>query len=168
MYVKFAPLMKSKITLFIIVVALVFTTADSFAQLSNPNELNGRQATINTITTAVPFLTIAPDSRCGALGDAGVALDPDASSIHWNCSKMAFSENDLDVSVSYSPWLRALVNDMSLTYLSAIKKLNKNQAIGGSLRYFTLGNITFTDEVGTNIMDFRPAEFALDMAFSQK
>lgn len=168
MYVKFAPLMKSKITLIIIVVALVFTTADSFAQLSNPNELNGRQATINTITTAVPFLTIAPDSRCGALGDAGVALDPDASSIHWNCSKMAFSENDLDVSVSYSPWLRALVNDMSLTYLSAIKKLNKNQAIGGSLRYFTLGNITFTDEVGTNIMDFRPAEFALDMAFSQK
>jgi hypothetical protein len=130
--------------------------------------LNGRQATINTITTAVPFLTIAPDSRCGALGDAGVALDPDASSIHWNPSKMAFSEKDLDVAISYSPWLRALVNDMSLTYVSAVKKLSKTQAIGGSLRYFTLGNITFTDEVGTNIMDFRPAEFALDLAYSQK
>jgi hypothetical protein len=123
---------------------------------------------MNTITTAVPFLTIAPDSRCGALGDAGVALDPDANSIHWNPSKMAFSENDLDVAISYSPWLRALVNDMSLTYLSAIKKLSKTQAIGGSLRYFTLGTITFTDEVGMNIQDFRPAEFALDLAYSQK
>jgi hypothetical protein len=168
MYVKFAPSMKSIFKLNLIVVALVCTTSVAFAQLSNPNELNGRQATINTITTAVPFLTIAPDSRCGALGDAGVALDPDASSIHWNPSKMAFSENDLDVSLSYSPWLRALVNDMSLTYLSAIKKVSKTQAIGGSLRYFTLGNITFTDEMGTNIMDFRPAEYAVDLAFSQK
>jgi hypothetical protein len=168
MYVKFAPRMKSIFKINVLVAALVLMASAAFAQLTNPNELNGRQATINTITTAVPFLTIAPDSRCGALGDAGVALDPDASSIHWNPSKMAFSENDLDVSVSYSPWLRALVNDMSLTYLSAIKKLSKTQAIGGSLRYFTLGNITFTDEVGTNIMDFRPAEFAIDLAYSQK
>jgi hypothetical protein len=107
MYVKFAPRMKSIFKINVLVAALVLMASAAFAQLTNPNELNGRQATINTITTAVPFLTIAPDSRCGALGDAGVALDPDASSIHWNPSKMAFSENDLDVSVSYSPWLRA-------------------------------------------------------------
>ncbi len=168
MYVKFAGRMKRIFKIKFIAAVLVLLTFSAHAQLTNPNMLNGRQSTINTITTAVPFLTIAPDSRCGALGDAGVALDPDANSIHWNPSKMAFSENDLDVAISYSPWLRALVNDMSLTYLSAIKKLSKTQAIGGSLRYFTLGNITFTDEVGTNIMDFRPAEFAIDLAYSQK
>ena len=84
MYVKFAPRMKSIFKINVLVAALVLTTSVASAQLTNPNELNGRQATINTITTAVPFLTIAPDSRCGALGDAGVALDPDASSIHWN------------------------------------------------------------------------------------
>jgi len=168
MYAKFARRMKRIFKINIIAALLVLLTFHAQAQLTNPNMLNGRQSTINTITTAVPFLTIAPDSRCGALGDAGVALDPDANSIHWNPSKMAFSENDLDVAISYSPWLRALVNDMSLTYLSAIKKLSKTQAIGGSLRYFTLGNITFTDEVGTNIMDFRPAEFAIDLAYSQK
>jgi hypothetical protein len=168
MYAKFAGRMKRIFKINIIAALLVLLTLHAQAQLTNPNMLNGRQSTINTITTAVPFLTIAPDSRCGALGDAGVALDPDANSIHWNPSKMAFSENDLDVAISYSPWLRALVNDMSLTYLSAIKKLSKTQAIGGSLRYFTLGNITFTDEVGTNIMDFRPAEFAIDLAYSQK
>ena len=114
MCVKFAVSMKSILRLISLVAVLVIITNLAQAQLTNPNELNGRQATINTITTAVPFLTIAPDSRCGALGDAGVALDPDANSIHWNPSKMAFSENDLDVAISYSPWLRALVNDMKI------------------------------------------------------
>lgn len=123
---------------------------------------------LNTITTAVPFLQITPDSRSGALGDAGVALSPDANSTFWNAAKLAFVEEDMEVSLSYSPWLRALVNDMSLAYLSGYSKLSKNQTIGGSLRYFTLGNITFTDEVGTVIRDFKPNEFALDMSFGQK
>ena len=123
---------------------------------------------LNTITTAVPFLMIAPDSRSGAMGDVGVALSPDANSMHWNPAKMAFSENEVEMSMSYAPWLRALVDDMNLAYVSSVRRLNKRQAFGVALRYFSLGNITFTDEVGTTIRDFQPAELSLDGGFSQK
>jgi hypothetical protein len=136
--------------------------------LSQNNNNSNSTWQLNTITTAVPFLQITPDSRSGAMGDAGVALPADANSTFWNPAKLSFAKEKSEVSFSYSPWLRALVNDMSLAYLSGYKKLGKNQAIGASLRYFTLGNITFTDEVGTNIMDFKPNEFAVDASFGQK
>jgi len=136
------------------------------AQLT-PGEVS-QQVQLNTITTAVPFLMIGPDSRSGALGDAGVALSPDANSLHWNPAKMAFSENEVEFSLSYAPWLRALVDDMNLAYLSGVKRINKRQAWGAALRYFSLGNITFTDESGTTIRDFQPAEFSLDVGYSQK
>ena len=125
---------------------------------------------INTITTAVPFLLISPDSRSGAMGDAGVALSPDANSIHWNPAKLAFIDNDKDMgfSLSYSPWLRALVNDINLAYLSGYKKLDNNSAIGFSLRYFSLGDITFTNNYGQEIRNFKPNEFALDATYSRK
>jgi hypothetical protein len=126
------------------------------------------QEYLNTITTAVPFLMIAPDSRSGALGDAGVALSPDGNSLHWNPAKMAFSENELEVSLGYSPWLRALVDDMNLAYLTMVRKVNRRQAYGLALRYFSLGDITFTDNVGGTIMDFQPAELSLDAGFSQR
>ena len=136
------------------------------AQLT-PGEVS-QQVQLNTITTAVPFLMIGPDSRSGALGDAGVALSPDANSLHWNPAKMAFSENEVEFSLSYAPWLRALVDDMNLAYLSGVKRINKRQVWGAALRYFSLGNITFTDETGTTIRDFQPAEFSLDVGYSQK
>ncbi len=123
---------------------------------------------INAITTAVPFLTIAPDSRSGALGDAGVALSPDGNSLHWNPAKMAFMEDDVEFTMSYAPWLRELVDDMNLAYVSGVRKISPRQAFGGALRYFSLGNITFTDESGTTIRDFKPAEFSLDAGFSQR
>jgi len=123
---------------------------------------------LNTITTAVPFLMIAPDSRSGAMGDVGVALSPDANSLHWNPAKMAFCDNEMELSLSYAPWLRALVDDMNLAYLSSVRRINKRQSYGLALRYFSLGNITFTDEVGTTIRDFQPAELSLDGGFSQK
>lgn len=124
---------------------------------------------LNTITTAVPFLLISPDSRAGGMGDAGVAVSPDANAIHWNPSKLAFAENDGEFSMSYSPWLRNLVPDMSLAYLAGYKRLdNKRSAIGGSLRYFNLGSILFTDQNGSTIRDFKPAEFAVDVTFAQK
>lgn len=151
------------LTLSAFLIPLVF-----FGQLNQNNNSSNSTWQLNTITTAVPFLQIAPDSRSGAMGDAGVALTADANSTFWNPAKMSFSKEKSEISFSYSPWLRALVNDMSLAYLSGYKKLSKNQAIGASLRYFTLGNITFTDEVGTNIMDFKPNEFAVDASFSQK
>ena len=126
------------------------------------------QAQINTITTAVPFLMIAPDARAGALGDAGVASTPDASSLHWNPAKYAFIEKDMGVSVSYSPWLRALVNDINLAYLSGYKKFGKDQAIAASLLFFSMGDITFTDIVGNTIGQYKPSEYAIDACYSRK
>lgn len=134
---------------------------------------------LNTITTAVPFLLIAPDSRSGAMGDVGVALSPDANSVHWNLSKLAWiNDNDyvkarggnkqeFGMSLGYSPWLKALVPDINLAYLSAYKTIGRNQAFAGSLRYFSLGNITFTNDVGDVIRDFKPNEFALDVGYTR-
>lgn len=137
------------------------------AQLS-PQAQRAQDVQLNTITTAVPFLMIAPDSRSGGMGDVGVAISPDANSIHWNASKLAFAEKELEVSLSYSPWLRKLVGDMSLAYLSGYRRLNKMQTIGVALRYFSLGNITFTDNNGNTLRDFKPAEYSVDVAFAQK
>jgi hypothetical protein len=120
------------------------------------------------ITTAVPFLMIAPDARSGAMGDAGVASTPDASSMHWNPAKYAFIEKDMGISVSYSPWLRELVNDINLAYVSGYKKIDKMSAIGASLLYFSLGDITFTDVVGNSLGNYRPSEFAFDLTYSRK
>ena len=127
-----------------------------------------QQLQLNTITTAVPFLTIAPDSRSGALGDAGVALTPDGAAMAWNPARMAFTDQTFESHLGYAPWLRALVDDMSLAYLSGTRKLNKRQAVGMALQCFSLGNITFTDVNGTAIRDFSPNEFSLDFGFSQK
>jgi hypothetical protein len=152
---------------FLLFATVLLSSSSLFAQLT-PGTDSRSTWQLNTITTAVPFLQITPDSRSGAMGDAGVALSPDANAGFWNAAKLAFVEEDLEVSMSYSPWLRALVNDMSLAYLSGYKKLSKNQAVGASLRYFTLGNITFTDEAGSVIRDFKPNEFAVDVSYGQK
>ena len=103
---------------------------------------------LNTITTAVPFLLIAPDARSGGMGDAGVTSTPDASSMHFNPAKYAFIEKDMGFAISYSPWLRALVSDINLAYLAGYKRIDDKQTIGATLLYFSLGDITFTDIVG--------------------
>ena len=123
---------------------------------------------LNTITTAVPFLLISPDSRAGGMGDVGVATSPDANSLHWNPAKFAFVEDEVGFAVSYVPWLRALVPDINLSYLAGYKKLNKNEAIAMELRYFTLGDITFTDVIGNNLGQYKPSEFAIGSAYSRK
>ena len=137
--------------------------------LQMQGQLNQNQAAntvqLNTITTAVPFLMIGPDSRSGAMGDAGVALSPDVNAIFWNAAKLGFVENEVELSLSYSPWLRTLVQDMNLAYLSGYKKINKRSAFGGSLRYFSLGDITFTDEQGNDIRTFEPSELGIDVAY---
>ncbi len=139
-----------------------------FTNVIGQNELKQSELQLNTITTAVPFLLIAPDSRAGAMGDVGVASSPDANSMHWNVAKLAFVEKEMGVSVSYSPWLRQLVPDINLSYVSGYKKLGDDNAIGASLRYFSLGDIKFTNDIGDPIGDFNPAEFALDIGFAQK
>ncbi|MBK8499566.1 MAG: type IX secretion system outer membrane channel protein PorV [Flavobacteriales bacterium] len=157
-----------------LVLSVSFIASSARAQVSTGciNQLTGqdcKDGVLNTITTAVPFLMISVDSRAGGMGDAGVAASPDANSIHWNPSKLAFAENDGEFMMSYSPWLRNLVPDMSLAYLTGYKRLgNKRSAVGASLRYFNLGSITFTDVNGATIRDFKPAEFAFDIAFAQQ
>lgn len=124
--------------------------------------------TINPITTAVPFLLISPDSKQGGMGDVGAATDPDANSIHWNGSKLAFAEKQFGVGITVTPWLRSLVPDINMYYLGGYAKLNDKQVIGASLRYFSLGKIELTDIQGTNYASYTPNELALDLAFSQK
>ncbi len=135
------------------------------AQIST-SQLNGSE--INAITTAVPLLLISPDSRAGAMGECGVATSPDINSMHWNAAKYAFIDKKMGVSVSYTPWLRKLVPDISLSYLSGYSKIDKNSAIAGSLRYFSLGTINFTDATGNPNGNYKPNEFAIDVAYSRK
>lgn len=122
---------------------------------------------LNTITTAVPFLLIAPDSRSGGMGDVGVSTTPDANSIHWNASQIAHAANEFEVGVSYVPWLSDLVPGINLAYLSGYKKVDRNSGFGGSLRYFSLGDITFTDIAGNQVGFFSPTEFAIDAAYGR-
>ena len=122
---------------------------------------------INSVSTAVPFLTIAPDSRSASMGDVGVASSPDVNSLHWNPAKYAFIETDGSVALSYSPWLRGLVNDMSLLYLTGYKRIDKTQVIAASLRYFDMGDIDFRDITGEPLVVGKPNEFAFDVAYSR-
>ena len=145
-------------------VILLLSTLNSTAQ--STDIILGKR--INTITTAVPFVLISPDARAGGMGDQGVSSSADVNSIHWNPAKLVFAENKMAFGVSYTPWLRALVNDMFIAYITGYKKMKGEQAIGMSLRYFSLGNITFTDNNGNTIRDFKPNEFALDVAYSRK
>ena len=142
-------------------------TISSFAQnVSGVDEI-GRN-NLNTITTAVPFLLISPDSRAGGMGDVGVATSADANSLHWNPAKYSFIDEDMGFAVSYVPWLRELVPDINLSYISGYKKLNKNDVIAMELRYFTLGDITFTDVIGNNLGQYKPNEFAIGSSYSRK
>ncbi|MBL7968009.1 MAG: type IX secretion system outer membrane channel protein PorV [Prolixibacteraceae bacterium] len=121
----------------------------------------------NTITTGVPFLTIAPDSRAGAMGDAGVATSADVNSQHWNAAKYAFAESEMGIALSYTPWLRNLVSDINLAYLVGYKRLDDRQTLSTSLRYFTLGDITFMSEYGDPTGQQSPNEFAIDMGYTR-
>lgn len=123
---------------------------------------------LNTITTAVPFLLITPDSRSGAMGDVGVASTPDPISSYWNNSKAAFADRDLGLAFSYVPWLRAIVPDINLVYLSGYKKLGEKGALTASMKYFSLGKIDFTDENGSPITQVEPKEFAFDVGYAHK
>ena len=148
------------------VIALAFSFNAISQDVSGIDEI-GRN-NLNTITTAVPFLLISPDSRAGGMGDVGVATSPDANSLHWNPAKYSFIDQEVGFAVSYVPWLRNLVPDINLSYISGYKKLNKNEVVAMELRYFTLGDITFTDVIGNNLGQYKPSEFALGSSYSRK
>jgi hypothetical protein len=124
------------------------------------------QLQLNSITTAVPFMSITPDSRAGGMGDAGTALSPSSTSVYWNTSGLTFSDQKSEISLSYTPWLRQLTNDIHLSYLSGYYKINKTHTIGGAIRFFSLGEITFTDASGNVIRDDKPSEYELTAAYA--
>ncbi|MCD4697616.1 MAG: type IX secretion system outer membrane channel protein PorV [Bacteroidales bacterium] len=149
-----------------IISGVIITFNLSLAQ--NTDEWNGQQATQNTITTAVPFLNIGPDARSGGMGELGAGTSPDAMSQHWNPAKFAFIDKEMGFSVSYSPWLRKLVNDINLAYLTGYKRIDDKSTVSASLKFFSLGDITFTRDDGSVIGIFRPSEFSLDGGYSRK
>jgi hypothetical protein len=150
--------MKKKILILLTLLTVISGESLLFSQTNS-----GERA----IQTVVPFLTIAPDSRSGAMGDAGVATSPDVFSLHWNPAKFAFIDGNGGLGVSYSPWLRNLVPDINIAYLSGYKRLDSRQVLAGSLLYSSLGEVPFTDEFGNYTRTFKPNEFALDAAYSR-
>lgn len=147
-----------------VVTACMMLTHLAWSQDDKPNYLGQT----NTITTAVPFLLIAPDARSGAMGDVGGASTPDAASMHWNPAKYAFIESKAGFSASYSPWLQAIVSDINLAYVSGYYRIDDQQTIAASLLFFSLGDINFTDIQGESIGNYRPNEFSVDATYSRK
>ena len=130
--------------------------------------LDGTPCT-NTVVSAVPFLRIISDARSGAMGDAGIAVSADPNAMHFNASKLVFSDQSLGLAATYTPWLRSIgLNDVYLAYLTGFKKINDLQTVGFGLRYFSLGSIQFTDPNGTPLNTGRPNEFELSGAYARK
>ncbi len=130
------------------------------------NKMNSQDT--NALTTATPFLLIAPDARAGGLGDMGVATSPDAYSQHYNAAKLAFSESQFTVAVNYTPWLRNLTNDVFLGNVAFTNKLNERSAWGASLTFFSLGTIELTDDTGLSTGSENPSDLALDGSYALK
>jgi len=149
-------------------ISFSFLTLVAWAQPTTGNGVTDNDLQLNTITTAVPFMAITPDSRAGGMGDAGTALSADGNSIYWNTSILSFAKKKSELSLSYTPWLRQLTNDIHLSYLSGYYKINDKHAIAGALRYFSLGEITFTDASGNVIRDDKPSEFELTGGYAFK
>lgn len=156
-----------KNTLFrITTIVLGLTTLDAAAQVG-VSEKDMQKLSLNTITTALPFMSITPDSRAGGMGEAGTALSGSSTSLYWNTSMLIFAEEKSEISVSYTPWLRNLTNDMHLSYVSGYYKFGRH-AVGGALRFFSLGEITYTDQNGGFIRNDKPNEFELTAGYAFK
>lgn len=165
-------------------ITLILATAAIFCLASTPahtqinceyDEASGQwrapdgRPCVNSLITSVPFLRIVPDARSAAMGDVGLGLSPDPNAMHFNASKLAFATEDVGVSATYSPWLRSLgLSDVYLAYLTAYKKLDDFQALGVGLRYFSLGQIDYRDDQGTNTGFGKPNEFEVTLAYARK
>jgi hypothetical protein len=145
-----------KLTTLVVLLGGAFTVANA-------------QSKINVVTSAVPFLRITPDARSGGMGDAAIATAPDANSSFSNLAKTPFNTSKYGLAINYVPWLRDLaVNDVYLASLAGFYKLDDDQAITASLRYFSLGSIQFTDGNGNDLQTYRPREFAFDAGYTRK
>ncbi len=140
--------------------SLAMTTA--FGQDTEPADGS------RVISTAVPFLTISPDARSGGMGDVGVSSTPDAYSLFWNPAKYAFIDKTFGFGIGYVPWLRSLVNDIGLASVVGFGKIGDKQAIAGSLRFFSMGAVMFTDADGNELGEVKPNEWTIDATYARK
>lgn len=131
-----------------------------------------KQNMFNPVNTSVTSQTFAPDARAAGMGDVGVATDPDVNSQYWNPAKYPFTISRAGVALNYTPWLRQLVNDMDLAYLSGYYRIGEHSAVSGSLRYFSMGEVFLADQIDNagqvagNAMTINPYEMSLDVAYS--
>ncbi|MBQ6080134.1 MAG: type IX secretion system outer membrane channel protein PorV [Muribaculaceae bacterium] len=148
----------------IVAVALMATAFTAWSQDDIKN------TEFNPITTGVTSLSITPDARGASMGDLGAATEADVNSQFWNPSKYAFAYSKAGVSLSYTPWLHKIVNDIYLANLAGYYKVggSDNQAISASLRYFSLGEVQATDGDGATLATINPFEMAVDMGYSRK
>lgn len=148
-----------------VVMALMAFALPTFAE----NDIKDNE--FNPVNTGVTTLSITPDARGSALGNLGAATDPDMNCQFWNPSKYAFGYSTGGLALSYTPWLRKIVNDIFLADLSGYWKLgqNDNQALSASFRYFSLGEVMMNDQqTGSTVQTINPYEFAIDVGYSRK
>jgi len=160
-----------KIILFVFLISGLVQNADS--QVFDPIEgcvVNSNGVCVsNTQLTAMPFLRIVPDARGGGMGDVGIAVPSDANSMYYNASKLVFNEQESGLAVTYTPWLRNLgLDDVYMAYLAGYRQLDNFSAIGVGMRFFSLGEIAFTDENGDGLGQGKPREMELSLAYSRK
>ena len=148
----------------VVLMALMMTGFVTKAQMQE----TGQNLDYNVISTAVPFMIIAPDARSAGMGDIGVSTSPDVYSMHWNPAKYAFIEDDFSIGLAYSPWLRKLVPDMNIAYLAVSKRVSPKSTIAGSLKYFSLGEINFRGNANEDLGTYSPNEFSVDLCYSRK
>lgn len=149
---------------------LFFVSVSSLVLLSTSTLF--AQSTLDT-TRRIPssplsFLTFAPDARSAGMGEAGVALSADANATYWNAAKLPYTQKDFGVSASYTPWLRNLVDDMWLGYLTAYKKIGKDQAVAASVNYFNNGELDLRNGQGTQLGTFNSRELAISGTYSRQ
>lgn len=156
-----------RIKIFTLLCLVLLATYGAKAQ-GSVDKVLGQNLDYNVISTAVPFMLIAPDARSSAMGDVGVSTSPDVYSMHWNPAKYAFIQDDFSIGLAYSPWLRELVNDMNIAYLGVSKRVSPKSTVAATLRYFSLGELIFTDDANINLGTYSPNEWAIDVAYSRK
>jgi hypothetical protein len=147
---------------------LFFVTLSSLFFLTSGTLFAQQDSTRRIPASPLSFLTFAPDARSAAMGEAGVALSPDANSTYWNAAKLPYNKKDFGATISYTPWLRYLVDDMWLGYLSIYKKLGDRQAVAFSANYFNNGELDLRDGVGNNIGYFNSREVAINGTYSRQ
>ena len=154
---------------YILVVVSALGSLFTFGQATTPGVSTAELANrVNTITTAVPFLRITGDTRSAGMGNVGIAISPDANGAQLNGAKMAFIDKDYGVGLSFVPWLKSLVGDIYLANLTGYYRIKKVQTIHMSLRYFSLGQIQYTDDQGNNTIQVHPNEFFIDAGYSRR